>query len=222
VTLSTEVSRKTTLPRWSPLRFEDDGSLLVQSANAVVRVTPDGREQALLEDAGAARWPLEVATGEGLRWTGVTLPCDRAEVELSFSGGSGSTTAPARTRLLAPRPGSCRGGLRPGPSLIPVSWHGAGLEALVAGSPVGAATSAGEAALRPAQPGSPRSPDGRSMVVPTPLGLLITHDQSAELWRGDALGDPRPVNDCVVANRQERVACVRDDRVLLISRASAR
>jgi hypothetical protein len=218
----TAVPRKAAAPRWSPLRFQDDGSLLIQSAQAVVLVTPDGREQALGEDAGGLRWPLEVANPERVRWTGVTQPCDRAEIELSLTDAAGAPAAPLVTRLLAPRPGPCRGGLRPGPSVTAISWHAAGLEALVGGAPVGAATSAGEAALRPAQPGSPRSPDGRSMVVPTPVGLLITHEQGAELWRGDALGDARTLGDCVVANRQERVACVRDDRALLISRASAR
>jgi hypothetical protein len=215
-------ARRTAAARWSPLRFEDDGSLLIQSSQAVVRVTPDGREHALGEDAGPVRWPLEVTNQERLRWTGVVQPCDRAEIELSLTDATGAAAAPVVTRLLAPRPGPCRGGLRPGPSLTAISWQAAGLEALVGGSPVGPSTSVGEAALRPGQPGSPRSPDGRSMIVPTPLGLLIIHEQGAELWRGDGLSDTRALSDCVVANRQERAACIRDDRVVAISRASAR
>jgi hypothetical protein len=77
--------------------------------------------------------------------------------------------------------------------------------------------SVGEAALRPAQPGSPRSADGRTMIVATPRGLLVSYEQGAELWQGEALGETRTIADCVIANGRQRAACVRDDRVLVIT-----
>jgi len=214
-TLAARVARRGATPRYSPLRFESDGALLVQAANAVIRVGPEGRELAVGEDAGVSRWPLEV-TGGGARWIGVGLPCERAELELLFSGA-----VPVPTRLLAPRPGTCRGGASATPALSPLSFQGSALEAIVAGSLVGPVKSLGEAVLRPEQPGAPRSPDGRALIVPTPLGLLVTHEQGAELWQGAALGDPRTLGDCVIANQKERAACTRDERVLLIARPSA-
>jgi hypothetical protein len=216
-TLGARVPRRGSAPRYSPLRFEAGGALLVQTAGGLVRATVDGRELALGADAGVARWPLDVIGDRGLRWSGVALPCERAELELTFSNG-----APQPTRLLAPRPGACRGGASVAPALSALAFEGTAPEAIVAGSLLGPVKTLGEALLRPEQPGAPRSPDGRALIVPTPLGLLVTHEHGAEIWQGAALGDPRSLGDCVIADRHERAACTRDDRVLSIGRGSAR
>jgi hypothetical protein len=214
-TLAARVARRGSAPRYAPLRFESDGSLLVQTAASVIRVTSDARELTLGAEAGVSRWPLEVVSAQGVRWTGVALPCERAALELTFSNAAAQPT-----RLLAPRPGTCRGGASAAPALSALSFQGSALEAVVAGSVVGPVQSLGEAVLRPELPGAPRSPDGRALIVATPLGLLVTHEQGAELWQGASLGDPRTLNECVVSNGHERAACTRDDRVLLIARGS--
>ena len=202
------------LPRWSPLRFEPTGALLVQTSDGIVRVAPDGHDEMPLDpEAGVPIWPLPVTASDGRRWTGTADACDRPEVLLTFADARNIPMPPVATRLLSPRPGSCRGA-KPSavPAPAPLSWRaGQGLEAIVAGSHVGPEPG-GEVV-----PGSPRSPDGKLRVVPTPLGLLVTGGDKPELWKRAGL-DPLSLTDCVVANGARAVACVEHNRVELLRR----
>lgn len=203
-------------PRWSPLEFEASGSLLVQTPNGLVRVSVDGSSETALDaEAGVAAWPLAVTLTGGTRWTGVTEPCDRPEVLLVF----GAKGPPVPTRLLAPRPGTCEGGAPPRvPAPAPVGVSGGKLEAIVAGSLVGPRGFGAESMLA-VPPGSPRSPDGKLLVAPTALGLLVigTEQRKPELWTASGV-DPLGLSDCAVANGARAVACVEQGRVLLLER----
>jgi hypothetical protein len=203
-------------PRWSPLEFEASGSLIVQTASGLVRVAADGSSEAALDaEAGAAAWPLAVTPPGGAPWTGVTEACDRPEVLLTF----GATGSPLPTRLLAPRPGACEGGAAPRvPAPAPVGVSGGKLEALVAGSLVGPHDFGAESML-PVANGSPRSPDGKLLVAPTALGLLVlgTDKRKPELWTASGV-DPLGLSDCTVANGARAVACMARERVLLFVR----
>lgn len=206
-------------PRFSPLTFEGSGALLVQTAAGVVRVSRDGREESLGE-GGQAPWPLEVRSDGGARWAGVAHACDRNEVLLTLQAPAGAPAAePIVTGLLAPRPGSCRGGAAPkAPPPAPLVWKTNGLEAIVAGAHVGPLTSVAEATLRPQPLGTPRSPDGRLLALPTPLGVLVSGVQKTELWQAAALPAAHALSDCTVANGAAALACVGEGRALLLVR----
>jgi hypothetical protein len=177
----------------------------------VTRVAADGPEAAA-EDA-AARAPLEVRTVSGTQWLGIAHACDRNELLLTTSA------EPVPTSLLAARPGACRGGAAPRmPAPAPLAVKSEGIEALIALGHVGPKTSLAEAVLRPHVAGTPRSPDGRRLVAPTPLGLLVTGGDKPELWRADGLPEWTALSDCAVANDARALACVAAGRVLWIPR----
>ena len=213
-------TRETTAPRFSPLAFEPSGALLVQTGSGLVRIATDGTEQPLDADAAPESWPLEVVSDGGWRWSGVALACDRSEVLLSVQTGPGTPAAPPLvTDLLAPRPGACRGGAPPKYARpAPLAWKTTGLEAIVAGAHVGPKTSAADAALRPQPLGTPRSPDGRHLVVPTPIGLLVTGPKKPELWQTANLPEETALSDCAVASGAAAVACVASGQLLILRR----
>jgi hypothetical protein len=197
--------------RYSPLRFEPSGQLLVQSAHGVVRVAPDGSASEDLGD-GVARWPLDVAREDGTRWTGLTYACDRSEVLLNTTGPG---EVPRSTPLLSPRPGTCRGGSVPRvPAPAVLDFRGALPNGIVAGKLIG---TLGNGA--PETYGSARSADGRRVAVATALGVLIAQGDRAELWRvQDAGWSNAGASDCVVANDAQRAACIVDERARLLLR----
>ena len=214
VELAARPPAKGSAPRWSPLRFLPDGRLVVQTAGGLVVVAADGTEQL---DEQQTRWSLDVVGPNGERWLGARHACDRSEVLLELAGTGGAQLGPLPTRLMAARPGACRGAQPPAlPVATPLSFHSSGLEALVGGSFVGPGSASAEAALRPEQPGSARSPDGRELVAPSPLGLIVASRDSAELWQSAVLGNPLALEGCVVSNGRTRVACLRDGRALLL------
>jgi hypothetical protein len=206
-------------PRFSPLAFEASGALLIQTSTGVVRVSSAGSEEALPE-GGPAVWPLEVRSAEGARWSGLAHACDRNELLLTIEAPAGApAAAPFVSSLLAARPGTCRGGAAPKLAKpAPLAWKPGAIEALVAVGHVGPKTSSAEAAMRPQPPGTPRSPDGRLLVTPTALGLLVVGGKKPELWQSPALPEWTTLSDCAVANDARAVACISGDRALLLRR----
>jgi hypothetical protein len=184
--------------RLSPLGFQEDGSLLVQTAGGLIRVPPDASREEPITEGGPEPWPLEVVSPNGARITGAVHACDRSELLLTTSA------EPIVTPLLAARPGPCAGGRAPVTTLVPIGWSARGLEAIVAGSRIGA--DSGRARL-----GAPRSSDGH-VVTATPLGALVVGEHTA-LWRVPELAAP---SACVVANGARAVACVDGGRVKLM------
>ena len=190
-------------PRMSPLAFEADRSLLVQTRSGLVRVTDAGTTETLDADSGVASWPLDFATRSGRRVQGVVFSCDRSDAQLQLTGGSDAPEAPSG--LLSPRPGACAGGKLPAAALIPLGEKDDRPAILVAGEPLGPRITRAEAVLRPRVLGSPRSPDGRHAVVPTSRGLWLDGGDQHELWRVD---DVAALTDCTVADGGKAVACV--------------
>lgn len=203
-------------PRWSPLTFDSAGDLLVLTARSVARADLGSLE---VEDASEEvdPWPVTVIGGDESQWSGIGLSCDRSEVVLLTTDANGTPNPADPIGLLSPRPGSCKTpGAGPHPEAIPVEWTGARRIGLIAGYPFGREGRLSATVSR----GSPRSPDGRHLVVVTPLGLLVTGSKKPELWRGSVLGRPESLRECVIATGARAVACVRDQRVLLIRPAS--
>jgi hypothetical protein len=197
-------------PRWSPLAFEPpQDSLLVQTANGMVRVAPDGTKEETAP-AEVRAWPLDVTLAPGARWTGYQQACDRSEVELTFSGAEPSRVA--TPDLLSARPGGCKGSVSqtfPGP--IPLGTRGGELEAVVAGVHVGPSGT-------PPVPGSARSADGRFLVVPSPLGVLVVGGDRPELWHSPRIAAPSALTDCVISTTGSAVACTLAGRAVVLRR----
>jgi hypothetical protein len=62
-------------------------------------------------------------------------------------------------------------------------------------------------------PGSPRSPDGKTFVVPTSGGFFVRGAARARLLRASELdGTYGDQHDCAVSNDSTHVACVRAGR----------
>jgi hypothetical protein len=202
---------KSGLPRFSPLAFDADGTLLVQTRDGMSRVHPeDGR----VEDgsAGGEAWSLAVGTGNAPRWTGIAFPCERSEVLLLESDATGTPLPSKPTRLIAPRPGPCRHpGPLPTPSLTPLEWTDTRQIGLIGGALFGANELS---ELGPVtQKGSARSSDGKILVVPTLFGIVVAAAKT-EIW---AAQEPAALSDCVVANGGQRVACVRAEHAVVLT-----
>ncbi len=199
-------------PHFSSLWFDPDGALLIATEAGLVRASRDGATETPVEGDAAQAWPLDVSDPAGRRLTSSICSCDSSEVQLASSGPSGALEL-APTKLLAPRPGGCKARfVCPDPT--PLSATNEGFSVLVAGTllqpkkPTSALPS----------PGSPRSPDGRWLVAPTPVGLVVS-GPNQELWKlPEAPLDTRHAQDCVVANDRSAVACVVDGKAVLLKR----
>jgi len=216
------------LPHYSPLWFESDAALLIQGAAGVTRLSGDhSAEVALAADSGAPSWPLELGSANGQHVLGAVHACDRSELLVNESDATHPLLPPLTTRLLAARPASCAGhGTGPNVAITPLSFDDNGLDALVAGARVtvaapGKKSAAGQPQLAGLpQLGTPRSPDGRWLVVPSALGLLLIGERK-ELWQTAKLAehaDALRFTDCVVANDARAVACIDAGRVIVFER----
>lgn len=205
-----------THPNYSPLEFVGSDTLDVQTQGGVRSFNLDASERQLAEGVEAPeRWPLRAAAPGERLWTGVVYSCDRSEVELSFVDGSGQALAPQTTEILAPRPGSCRGGPALDSPAVPIGWSDDQLVAWVAGSLLGPA----EVRTRPK--GSPRSVNGAWTVLPSHLGLVVT-GKSHALWRlPESLGRPEALRGCVIHDSGALVACVAPNGLALIETGEA-
>jgi len=201
-------------PHWSPLWFEQDGSLLVLTEAGVVRASRDGSSEAAVDpDGGTPAWPLDVTDASGRRLTGSLCACDASEVQLALTDAGGTPQAALPTRLLSPRPGGCKGRFVC-PDPLPIATSPEGFSVLLGGV-LSEPKKMGKALP---SPGSARSPDGSWLVATTPLGLVVT-GQAQELWKlPEAPVDARHAQDCVVANDRAAVACVADGKVVLLKR----
>lgn len=201
-------------PHWSPLWFEQDGALLVVTDAGVVRASRDGSTETPVDpDGGTPAWPLDVSTPAGQRLLGSSCACDASEIQLSVSDAAGAPQKGLATRLLAPRPGGCKGRFSC-PDPVPVAAGADGFSVLISGA-LSEPKKTGKALP---SPGSARSPDGSWLVATTALGLVVT-GPAQELWKlPDAPVDARRAQDCVVANDRAAVACVAGDKVVLLKR----
>ncbi len=203
-------------PHWSPLWFEQDGSLLVVTDAGVVRASRDGTTEAAVDpDGGTPAWPLDVTDTTGRRLSGSLCACDSSEVQLALTDSAGAPQNGLPTRLLAPRPGGCRGRFSC-PDPAPLATSSEGFSVLIAGT----LSEPRKTGKTLPSPGSARSPDGAWLVATTALGLVVT-GSAQELWKlPEAPVDARRAQDCVVANDRTAVACVvgAGDRVVLLKR----
>jgi hypothetical protein len=196
-------------PHLSPLSFHADGSLLLLTAEGLVRAAPDGRFE---YDASSEvdAWNTAVVSSKGERLRGVAFPCDRSEVSWLATDGAGNVLPPIPTPLVAPRPGVCRsGGAFIAPRITANAWTTEGISAFLGSSLLGAP---------PAHPpmGSAVSPNGRFSAVATESGLLVFGNDKTTLWVFDDPELARQLEDCVVSNNAQAAACLLGGRAQVI------
>lgn len=206
--------------RYSPLRFEPEGSLLVQTeAEKLTRLDLQGTATPLDADAGVRPWPLAVTSPNGRRFLQVIPSCDRSELALALNAENGMLLPLVPTRLLSPRPGVCKSPTVWPFKVAPIDWQNESPTALIdaacwSGSM--AQPCPAPAKLGAFVPGAPRSPDGSRLIANTVVGLFVLGGSKPELW---ASAEPLDagLRDCVVANDARAIACVneRNDVVLL-------
>lgn len=195
-------------PHYSPLSFHADGSLLILTAEGLVRSAPDGRFE---YDASAEvdGWPTAVVSPAGEQLTGVAFPCDRSDVVWLRSAADGAPLPPLPTPLVAPRPGNCAGGAMAPPNVAPLGWSDVEPSAFIGASRVGGRPSS-------APMGSALSPNGRFAIIATRWGLLVPSEEKTTLW---TFNEPRltaQLSDCVVSNNAQAAACLLDGRAHVI------
>jgi hypothetical protein len=202
-------------PAWGALAFEASGKLLVRTRAGVVRVDPDAGDEA---SADAIAWRPAVTSPDGAtHWIEAYDPCDGFALRSSFASGDDLRDVPLP---VAPPPGVRCAGARGAPSwTLPLAWTGGGLEAIVDGVPLLVGADLGRASPlasfldTPGPAGSPLSPDGKTIVVPTHVGLVERSAARTRLLRGSALsGTFDDQRDCTVSNDGNHVACVRAGR----------
>ena len=104
----------------------------------------------------------------------------------------------------------------------PVAWGPSGLEAIIAGEPM-LVTDAGRASAlhslvgQPSTLGAPRSPDGKSVIVPTGSGLVVWGPKNRLLRAKELDGAWAEQRDCAVSDDATRAACIRGGRVWVAS-----
>jgi hypothetical protein len=204
-------------PAWGSLAFEPGGKLLVRTRAGVVRVDPDAGDEASAD--GVAAWTSAVASPDSaMRWIETYDPCDGFALRATFAPANGDDMRDVALPV-APALGDRCAGSRGAPArALPVAWGPGGLEAIVEGEPVlvapdlGHATPLGAFLGSPVATGAPRSPDGKSLVVPTSGGLLVRGARSSLLKAPALDGTYADQRDCAVTNDGTHVACVREGK----------
>ncbi len=228
---ASQVRAITAIPRvggvasWGALRFEPSGTLLVRTLTGVARVDPvTGGES----DATEAPWAEAVVTA-GRTFAGAFARCGSLALEATLvasdtarpeprdddAGAAVASGPDLPLPVLAPFGRRCRPGDREPVRALPLASGAGGLEVLVEGEPVlidpGGlrATPLAQLLGTPTNAGSPRSPDGGTLVVPTSLGLLVKGGRARLLRAKELEHGYGELRDCSVSDDAARVACVR-------------
>ncbi len=215
-------------PSWGALAFDAGGKLLVRTAAGVVRLDPAQGDEAAADDV--TTWRAGVVSPDGAyRWIEAYDACDGVALHATFAPtGNGDARdialpiAPPLGAHCATRDANDHAGARGEPAqTLAVAWGTRGLEAIVAGEPILVspdlvrATPSQSSLDQPTTLGAPRSPNGRVLVTPTSMGLLV-RGAHTRLFRARELeGGYLDVRDCTVSDDASRVACVRGGRAFV-------
>jgi hypothetical protein len=229
-------------PAWGALAFEKDGRLLVRTATGVIRIDPATMEDGEANDV--ASWPWEVTVpGKDARVGGVIDACDAPYFAARISGHDVATGATLVALPILPPlvSGRCAQGSGANATTTPVAWGASGLFTLVEHAPViipselVTATGSKATGTLPAPAakvegtyvlGSPRSPSGTWIVVPTRFGLVRRDDSGAApattLVRTRELEGLYPtLHECAISDDGAHLACVREGKALLFDASSS-
>jgi hypothetical protein len=201
-------------PAWGSLAFEPGGALLVRTRAGLVRVDPEGGDET--QASGVADWRPAVTSPDGaLRWTDTYDPCTVPGLHAAFACTAGDCSRDVALPVQPPLGGRCVGGRGASVHVLPIAWGPAGIEAIVENeivwmSPDLAHTSTSPDTLgQPFSLGSPRSPGGGALVVPTGAGILVRGSGRARILRAPELDATyAEQRECVVSNDEAHIACV--------------
>jgi hypothetical protein len=157
-----------------------------------------------------------------LRWIDVTDSCDGSSLRARFGNVGGGGEGREVVLPIAGRLGArCSGGKGEPVAASALAWGLPGLVGLVAGQPVTFSVDLSRASLQPGPiaqpttPGAPRSPDGKTLVVPTSQGIVVLGGRT-RIYRAKELEGAYPeLRDCAVSDDASRVACVRGGRAFV-------
>ena len=204
-------------PSWGALAFEPTGKLLVRTRAGVIRVDPDLGDEAA---SGGADWETRVTSPDGaFHWIEAYDPCDGSPLRATFELASGSDDRDVPLPVPPPLAGRCAGSRGAPAKVQPIAWGQGGLEAIVGGTLIVVSSDLSHASLlagwldAPSNPGAPRSPDSKTVVVPTSLGFIVQGASRTRILRASELdGTYGEQHDCAVSNDTTHVACVRGGR----------
>jgi hypothetical protein len=216
------LAERGTQPSWGPLAFEPSGKLLVRTTAGLARVDPVAGDETDAPDA--APWKTEVASPDGAtRWVDVFAGCDNLALHAAFVAPAGASARDVPLPVAPPVGAHCASGKGEPARAVAIAWGPRGLEAVVAGEPLlfapdlsRATIAAGPPLDQPAQPGSPRSPNGRVLVLPTSQGILERTSGKTRMLRAKELdGGYGELQGCTVSDDGAAVACVRGGRAFV-------
>jgi hypothetical protein len=202
-------------PSWGALAFEANGKLLVHTRAGVARVDPDQGDEAAAPDV--TDWKSTVTSPDGaMQWIETYDPCDGLTLRATFEPASGDDVRDVALPVVPRLGGRCVGSRGALAHALAVAWGPRGLEAIVEDQPLLVAPDLARASElarfldQPPTRGAPRSPDGKTYVVPTGAGLVVRGPEHARLLRATELdGTYEEEHDCAVSNDGTHVACVR-------------
>ena len=218
--LAVPLSEHGPTPTWGALAFEPSGTLLVRTPSGVARVDPVSGDES--DASGVTAWKSQVLSPDGAsRLLSIIDHCDgfalRATIATVADGREKEVLLP-----IAPHIGArCDGTRGLAVRILPVAWGALGLEVIAAGFPALVAPDLLRAAPlaqplgQPVTSGAPRSPDGKTLVVPTTEGILVVGSRARLLRAKELEGAYGELYDCVVSNDASRVACVRGGRAFV-------
>ncbi|MGO8991920.1 MAG: hypothetical protein ACLQVI_01230 [Polyangiaceae bacterium] len=211
-------------PSWGVLAFEPSGKLLVRTVAGVVRVDPSLGDETAAGDVSP--WRTAAVSPDGAyRWVESYDACDGLALRATFAPNAGGDMRDIALPVAPPLGSKCaNAGAHGDPATtLPLAWGPRGLEAIVAGEPLLVSPDLSRATLllagggldQPVTLGAPRSPNGKVIVVPTTMGILVRGARS-RLFRAKELeGGYLELRDCAVSDDGARVGCVRGGRAFV-------
>ncbi len=204
-------------PAWGALAFETGGKLLVRTRAGVVRVDPDFGDES---EANVADWDPRVTSPDGtVRWIEAYDPCDGLPLRAMFELASGDDDREVALPVAPALAARCAGSRGAQSRSTPVAWGPAGLEAIVEGELILVSSDLARASPlaaflgQPTRPGAPRSPDGKTYIVPTDIGFIVGGERRTRWLRASDLdGTFADQRDCAVSNDTTHVACIHGGR----------
>ncbi len=200
-------------PAWGALAFEASGKLLVRTANGVVRMDPETGDE--LDARDVSPWSMAVVSPDGgSRFIEAYNACDGLVLHATLAPTTDGDMTDVELPIVPALGGRCVGSKGEPVSATPIAWGQAGLEAIVDGSlilvsPQGRASVLQSLMNQPLSLGAPRSPDGKVLVAPTSLGIVVRGAKSRTLRAPELDGAYAELRDCAVSDDEARVACVR-------------
>jgi len=174
-------------------------------------------------------WRAGVVSPDGAyRWIEAYDACDGVALHATFAPTANGDARDVALPIAPPLGAHCahqagdHAGARGDPAqTFAVAWGTRGLEAIVAGEPILVspdlvrATASQSSLDQPTTLGAPRSPNGRVLVTPTSMGLLVRGAHSRLFRARELEGGYLDVRDCTVSDDAARVACVRGGRAFV-------